>query len=161
SRCLKGKIQAAADHSEIVPGAVNDAETQVVSPTDVTGEPNFETGAKLGEHFGFAAEVVCLRIDKEGIRRPLSVKLVSFATAENRANTSPCIRRKTRARNRITQCKCAKYSADGTIVTGSFLDKYRDRLVLEDIEARLGGVERESLNTDTSITTEEIFDVAP
>src|SRR5262249_43132058 len=48
----------------------------------------------------------------------------------------------------------------GTIVTGSFLDKYRDRLVLEDIEARLGGVECKSLNTDSSVATEEIFYVA-
>src|SRR5262249_6324392 len=47
--------------------------------------------------------------------------------------------------------------ADGTIMTGSFLDKYRDRLVLEDIETRLGGVERKSLNTDPSIAAEEVF----
>src|SRR5262249_34308073 len=53
-----------------------------------------------------------------------------------------------------------KDSADGTIMTGSFLDKYRDRLVLEDIEARLGGVECKSLNTNSSVATEEIFDVA-
>src|SRR5262249_32544502 len=120
----------------------------------------FETGSELREHFGLAAEMIGLRIDEEGVRRPLCVKLVSFAAAENRAHTSPGIRRKTCARNRITQCKCAKDGADGTIVTGSFLDKYRDRLALEDIEARLGSVERKSLNPDTSIATEEVFYVA-
>src|SRR5262249_9956932 len=36
----------------------------------------------------------------------------------------------------------------------------RDRLVLEDIEARLGGVECKSLNTNTSIAAEKIFNVA-
>src|SRR5262245_62201315 len=42
----------------------------------------------------------------------------------------------------------------------SLLDKYRYRLVLEDIEARLGGVECKSLNADSSVATEEIFYVA-
>src|SRR5882724_4738796 len=42
----------------------------------------------------------------------------------------------------------------------SLLDKYRDRLVLEDIEARLVRVECKSLNTNTSIAAEKIFDVA-
>src|SRR5262249_18339388 len=107
-----------------------------------------------------AAEMIGLRIDKKRVRRSLRVKLVSFATAENRAHTAPGIRRKTRARNRIAQCKCAKNSADDTFVTDSLLDKYRDRLVFEDIEARLGGVERKSLNTDRSIATEEVFYVA-
>ena len=42
----------------------------------------------------------------------------------------------------------------------SLLNKYRDRLVLEDIEAGLVGVECKSFNTDTGIAAEEIFDVA-
>src|SRR6516225_6977377 len=45
-------------------------------------------------------------------------------------------------------------------MTDSFLGKYRDGLVLEDTEARLGGVESKSLNTDSSIATEEVFYVA-
>ena len=90
---LKSEIHAAAEHSEIIPGSIDHAKTQVVSPTDVAREPNFETGAKLGEHFGFAAEMVGLRIDSKGVRRSLRVKLIPFAAAENRADTSPCIRR--------------------------------------------------------------------
>src|SRR6476620_8601272 len=101
-----------------------------------------------------------LRIDSEGVRRPLRMKLIPFAAAENRANTRPCIRRETRARNWIPQRKCAKHSADGMIVIDSFVNKYRDRLVLEDIETRLAGVQNKSLNTDASIATEEIFNVA-
>src|ERR1044071_2491929 len=46
------------------------------------------------------------------------------------------------------------------IVIDSLLNKDRDGLVLDDIEARLGGVECKSFNTDTSIATEEIFNVA-
>jgi len=57
---LKGEIQAAAEHSEIIPGSIDHAKTQVVSPTEVSCEPKFETGAKLAEEFGFAAEMfVC------------------------------------------------------------------------------------------------------
>ena len=46
------------------------------------------------------------------------------------------------------------------IVIDSLVNKYRDRLVLEDIETRLAGVQNKSFDTDTSIATEEIFDVA-
>src|SRR5512132_2191341 len=46
------------------------------------------------------------------------------------------------------------------IMIDSTVNKYRDRLVLENIETRLAGVECKSLNTDPSIAAEEIFDVA-
>src|SRR5262249_13082551 len=92
-KCLEGEIQTAADHSEIIPGTVDDSETQVVSPTDVPRESDLETGSELREPFGLAAEVVGLRIDKEGIRRPLRVKLVPFATPENRTHPAPGVRR--------------------------------------------------------------------
>src|SRR5947208_12466865 len=98
-----------------------------------------------------------LRIDSEGVRRSLRVKGVPFAAAENRAHTRPCIRREPRARNGIPQRKCAKDSPDGMIVIDSSMNKDRDRLVLEDIETRLVSVQCKSLNTDTSIATEEIF----
>ena len=89
---LEGEVEAAADHSEIVFWPVDHAEAQVVSPTDVPRESEFETGSELTEHFGFAAEVIRLRMDSERIRRPLRVKDVSFAAAKNRTNTCPCIR---------------------------------------------------------------------
>src|SRR3954466_4661182 len=101
-----------------------------------------------------------LRIDSEGIGRPLRVKFIPFTAPENRANTRPCIRRQTRARNWIPQSKCAKHSPDGVIVIDSFVNKCRNRLVLEDIETRLAAVQNKSLKTDTSIATEEIFNVA-
>src|SRR3954451_4238269 len=101
-----------------------------------------------------------LRIYSEGIGRPLRVKLIPFAAAENCANTRPGIRRETCARNWIPQRKCAKHSADGMIVIYSFVNKYRNRLVLEDIETRLAAVQNKSFDTDTSIAAEEIFDVA-
>src|SRR4029453_14719564 len=43
------------------------------------------------------------------------------------------------------------------IMIDSSVNKYRDRLVLEDIETRLAGVECKYLNTDPSIATEENF----
>ena len=80
-RHLEGEVKTAADHPEIIPGAVDYSETQVVSPTDVPGQSDFETGSKLRKHFGLAAEVVGLRIDKKGVWRPLRMKLVPFAAA--------------------------------------------------------------------------------
>jgi len=61
----------------------------------------FETGSKLAEQFGFAAEVLRLGMDLERIRRPLRVKDVPFAATENRTDTGPRVRRETCARNRI------------------------------------------------------------
>src|SRR5690349_17709470 len=101
-----------------------------------------------------------LRVDSECIRRPLGVKFIPFTAPKNCTNTRPCIRRETRARNWIPQCKCAKHSADRVIVIDSFMNKRRNRLVLEDIETRLAAVQNKPLKTDTSIATEEIFDVA-
>src|SRR5512140_2372280 len=101
-----------------------------------------------------------LRIDSERVRRPLCVNDIPFAAAENRANTSPCIRRETRARNWIPQGKCAKHSADGMIVIDSLVNKNRNRLVLEDIETRLAGVQSKSFNAHTNVATEKILNVA-
>jgi len=88
---LEGEVQTAADHSEIVFWTIDYAEAQVVSPTDVPCESDFETGSELTERFGFATEVIRLCMDSERIRRPLRVNDVPFATAENRAHTRPCI----------------------------------------------------------------------
>ena len=104
-RLLEGEIEAAANHSEIISRPVDDAEAQVIRPPNVPRETNFQTGAELTKHFGFAAEMFGLRIDLEGIRGPLRVKGVPFAAAENRAHTRPCVRRKTCAGNRIAQGK--------------------------------------------------------
>src|SRR5262245_1670743 len=153
----KGEIQAATDHPEIISRPVDDAETQVIGPADVPCESDLQPGTKLSEHFSFATEVFGLRIDKEGVRRSLRVKSVPFAPAENCADTRPRIRRKTRTRNWIPQRKRAENSADGVIVIDSSVNKYRDRLVLEDIETRLVSVQCKSFHTDTSIATEEIF----
>jgi hypothetical protein len=90
--CLEGEVEAAADHSEIIPGAVDNSETQVVSPTDVPRDSDFETGSKLRKHFGLAAEVVGLRIDKKGVWRSLRMKLVPFAAAKNRTHSAPGVR---------------------------------------------------------------------
>ena len=87
----KGEIETATEHSEIILRPIDDAEAQVVSPTDVPRKSEFETGAELTEHFGLAAEMFRLRIDSEGVRRSLCVNDVSFAAAENRANTGPCV----------------------------------------------------------------------
>jgi hypothetical protein len=70
---LKGEIQAAAEHSEIIPRSIDHAKTQVVSPTDVAREPKFDTSTELGEQFGLAAEMFGLRINSECVRRSLRV----------------------------------------------------------------------------------------
>ena len=88
---LKGEVEAAAEHSEIVLGSIDHAETQVVSPTDMPRDPEFEASSELANQFGFGTEVIRLCMDRERIRRPLRVNDISFAAAENRAHTRPCI----------------------------------------------------------------------
>src|SRR5205823_8638113 len=106
-RQLESEVETAADHSEIVFWTIDHAEAQVVSPTDMPGESDFDTGSELTDYFGFATEVIRLRVDSERVRRPLCVNDISFAAAENRTDTRPGIGRKTRARNRIAQRKCS------------------------------------------------------
>jgi hypothetical protein len=104
-RQLESEVETAADHSEIVFWTIDHAEAQVVSPTDMPRDSEFETGSELTEHFGFTTEVIRLRMDSERIRRALCVKNISFAAAKNRTHARPCVRCKTRARNWITQRK--------------------------------------------------------
>ena len=104
-RFLEGEIESAADHSEIVFRPVDYAKTQVVSPTEVSRDSEFQAGSELAKHFRFATEMLGLRIDSECVRRSLRVKGVPFAAAENRTHTRPCVRRKTCAGNRIAQGK--------------------------------------------------------
>ena len=96
---LKGEVETAPEHSKIVLWPIDHAEAQVISPTDMPRESDFETGSKLTDYFGFATEVFGLRIDSEGIRRSLCVKGLPFAAAENRTHTRPRIRSEARARN--------------------------------------------------------------
>src|SRR5207249_208820 len=102
---LEGEVEAATKHAEIIFRPVDHAEAQVVSPTEVPRDSEFETGSELAENFGLGTEVIRLRIDSEGIRRSLCVNDIPFATVEDRAHTSPGVRRKTCARNRIAQRK--------------------------------------------------------
>jgi len=102
---LEDEVEAATKHAEIIFRPIDHTEAQVVSPADVPRDSKFETGSKLAQHFGFATEVIRLRMDSERVRRPLCVKDVSFAAAENRTDAGPRVGRETCARNWITQCK--------------------------------------------------------
>jgi hypothetical protein len=44
---LKGKVQTASDHAEVILRTVNDTPAQIVRPTDMAGDSNFEAGAEL------------------------------------------------------------------------------------------------------------------
>ena len=48
-RFLEGEIEAGAEHSEIIFRPINHAKTQVVSPTEVPRDSEFETGPELAE----------------------------------------------------------------------------------------------------------------
>ena len=104
---LESEVEAAADHSEIVFWTIDYTEAQVVSPTDMPRDSEFQTGPKLADQFGLATEVLRLSMDLERVRQPLRVKDIPFAAAENRTDTGPCVRRETCARNWIAQCKCS------------------------------------------------------
>ena len=45
----KGEIQATAEHSKIIPRAINYAEAQVINHRDVSREPKFDAGTELTE----------------------------------------------------------------------------------------------------------------
>src|SRR5437660_7518213 len=99
-------------------------------------------------------------MDSERIRRPLCMKDISFAAAENRAGTGPGVGRKTCARNWIAQRKCSQDSANDVIVIDFFSSKNRDRRVLENIKTILAGIQGKSFNTHTKVAMEKVFDIA-
>ena len=88
---LKGEVETAAEHSKIVFRSIDHAEAQVVGPTNMPRDSEFETSSKLADHFGFGTEVIGLRMDSERIGWPLRMNDISFAAAENRAHTRPCV----------------------------------------------------------------------
>src|SRR4030095_10835907 len=100
---LKGEVETATKHAEIIFRPFDYAEAQVVSPTEVPRDSEFETGSELAEQFGFTTEVMRLGMDSERVRRPLRGEDIPFSAAENRTDTGPGIRRETCARNRIAQ----------------------------------------------------------
>ena len=104
---LEGDVEAATKHAEIIFRPVDHAEAQVVSPTEVPRDSEFETGSELAEQFGFATEVMRLGTDGERVRRPLRDEDIPFAAAKNRTDTGPGVGRKTCARNWIAQRKCS------------------------------------------------------
>src|SRR5215831_18658383 len=81
---LEREIHTAAEHSRIILGPVDHAEAQVVSPTDMPRDSEFEARSELAEHFCFATEMICLGMDGERIGWPLCMKVIPFATAEDR-----------------------------------------------------------------------------
>src|SRR5689334_3327331 len=98
----KPEIQAATNHSEIVPRSVDHPEAQIVGPTDMPRKSDFETGTKLSEHFRFAPGMRGFGVHSERIGWPLRVNGIALAAAKNRSYASPRIRRIARARNRIS-----------------------------------------------------------
>src|ERR1044072_6197773 len=55
---LEREDETAANHSEIVFRSIDHAEAQVVSPTDMPRESDFETGPELTENLGFSTEMI-------------------------------------------------------------------------------------------------------
>ncbi len=96
---LESEVEPAAEHSEIVFRSIDHAKAQVVSPTDVPRDSKFEAGSELTEHFGFATEVIRLRVDGERVGWSLCMNDIPFAAAENRADASPGVGCQTCARN--------------------------------------------------------------
>ena len=52
---LKGEIDSASDHPEVVPWAFYHAEAEIIDPADVAGDAGFESGPKLPDQFRLAA----------------------------------------------------------------------------------------------------------
>jgi len=74
----KGEVEAATKHAEIIFRPVDHTEAQVVSPTEVPRDSEFETSPELAEQFGFATEVMSLGMDSERVRRPLCDEDIPF-----------------------------------------------------------------------------------
>jgi hypothetical protein len=90
---LESKVETAPEHSKVISRSIDHTEAQIVGPTDMPRDSEFDAGSELAEHFSFATEVVRLRIHSERVGRTLRMKGLPFAAAENRADTGPRIGR--------------------------------------------------------------------
>ena len=52
---LKGEIDSASDHPEVVPRAFDHAEAEIIDPANVAGDAGFESRPELTDQFGLAA----------------------------------------------------------------------------------------------------------
>src|SRR6266480_7999433 len=93
---LKGEINSAADHGEVVLWPIDDSPADIILPADVASEAILKAKSKVTDHFCLSVEMMTLCVDgREFIwqtRNRLRRHGIAFAAAEDRTNSRPTVR---------------------------------------------------------------------
>src|SRR6266404_6166029 len=106
---LEGEVNAGASHAEVVIAAIDNVPAEIRYPANVRRDANFEAATKLPHPPGFL-------VFTDGLRDTKSVMGAIVVAAKDSTTARPDIRRKTGARNRVTQGQCPEHSTDSMAI---------------------------------------------
>src|SRR6476620_7763802 len=157
---LEREINAGADHTKIIVWAVHEIPAEITDPPDVRSYADFHPPANLADCPRLGICMTSCRNDIETFSW-LDKALVDLllATAKDPASPAKNVRRKTRARDRVTQGESAQYSTDRVVLAVDATGKNPVTEIDEDILARLTSINHPALNPHTNVTHEKIFEV--
>src|SRR4029079_8993491 len=157
---LEREIHTGADHTKIILGAIHEIPAEITDPPDVWSYTNFHSTANLADRPRLRIGMTSCRNDIEALSRlgTALVKLI-IAPAKDPASTPKNVRRKTRARDWVTQCESAEQSTDRVVFAMDAIGKNSVTEIDEEILARLPSVNDPALNPQTNVTHEKIFEI--
>src|ERR1043166_6240547 len=159
---LKGEIDPAADHSEIISRAVDHAKADIVDPADLRCDASLESGAELSEKFGVRAVMDGVSVGDECVGRKdqrVREELIAFAAAKDRADTGISIRRETGARHRVAERERSEERSNSAMMCEFFARENSEARIFENIETAFASIDYPTFETNTEITVKEIFEV--
>src|SRR6478735_6331963 len=157
---LEREIHAGAHHAKIIVWAVHEIPAEIADPADVRSYADFHPTANLADCPRLGICMTSCRSDIETLSR-FDKALVDLllATAKDPASPAKNVRRKARARDRVTQGQSAQDSTDRIVLAVDAIGKNSVTEIDERILARLPSINHPALNPHTNVTHEKIFEV--
>src|ERR1043166_8436163 len=145
-RCLEREVETGTGHSEVVLRTLHDIPAEIVLPTEMRGESNFETATDLAH-----CMAIVVAVDPDGCACGIENDRVVSVTPDSAA-TDPNIRGKPRAVHREAQREGPEDTTNAIRIV----------VVVNDESVKIivpAGVQEKSLHTDTKVAMKEVFGV--
>ena len=157
---LEREIHAGADHTKIILWAIHEIPAEITDPTDVRSYADFHATANLADCPRLCICMTGCRNDIETFSLlDKAVVDLLLATAKDPASPAKNVRRKARARDRVTESQSAQHRADRVVLVVNATGKNIVAGIDKDILARLPSINHPALNPDTNVTHEKIFEI--
>jgi hypothetical protein len=159
---LERECQTGSDHSEVIVRSVDHIPAEIVRPANVRGNAEFQPATELADRLGRGAMVdgmIKRYRDFTGATKSVQDNFVALATTPDHTTARPNIRRKARARDRITKGEGSQHFADCSILASSFVDKDVYPVGFKVKAGAAVCVEDKSFYTDPEVTVEKILQI--